>query len=237
MDIADAIPHHTGVGRWLRAPLRAVPAGRVVRILRGPARGMRWITGSGPHGVWLGLNETRKRRLLAERAAGRLFYDVGAHVGSFVLSGHRAARIVAFEPLPRNLEFLRRHVELNGLDHVTIVDSAVADRSGRAAFDAEPTGLLGRLDAAGAARVNVTTLDVFSGSPGCIKIDVEGAEAAVLRGAEALLAECRPVLFVALHGAQPGVYEILRRHGYQVRELGPGEIMAEWRPQRRRAPA
>ncbi len=60
-----------------------------------------------------------------------------------------------------------------------------------------------------------------------IKIDVEGAELEVLRGAEKLLAQCKPVLLIEVHGfALPNfnasvkdLRNFLREHGYQERLL------------------
>lgn len=51
------------VGQLLRAPLRLLPTGLTVRILQGPARGMKWIAGSGTQGCWLASYEHSKQRL------------------------------------------------------------------------------------------------------------------------------------------------------------------------------
>ena len=112
------LSNETRLGRLLRLPLRLLPAGAVVPILSGPLRGRRWVVGAGPHGYWLGTYEADKQRLLQTLLReGDCFFDVGANVGFFTLLASalvgRSGRVVAFEPLPQNLAFLRRHLLLN----------------------------------------------------------------------------------------------------------------------------
>jgi hypothetical protein len=57
----SAIDHRSLAGRLLRAPMRMIPAGAVMSIRRGPARGMKWIAGSAIHGCWLGTDELDKQ--------------------------------------------------------------------------------------------------------------------------------------------------------------------------------
>jgi len=158
--------------------------------------------------------------------AGRLspdatFVDVGANMGEFTLfAARRCARIYAFEPAAGLFERLRSNVAANDLRHVTTVRSALSDRVGELTL-AEPRDAwtdgsrqagLGSLfdypDAVGVRRqtVPVTTLDAFVASEGparldIIKIDVEGSELAVLRGAEAAVARFRPDLMIELSAA------------------------------------
>jgi hypothetical protein len=73
-------------GRLLRAPLELLPKGLTVRVLQGPARGMKWVVGSGTHGCWLGSYEYSKQRLLRRLIRpGDVVYDVGANVGFYTL--------------------------------------------------------------------------------------------------------------------------------------------------------
>lgn len=55
------------------------------------------------------------------------------------------------------------------------------------------------------------------GKPDIVKIDVEGAEVLVLRGAQRLLAECRPLIYIEVCG-EPAkeVFSILQQHGYRL---------------------
>jgi len=210
-DPLDRLPsHRTRTGRLLRLPLRLIPRGTPLPVLTGPMAGLRWIAGSGPHSIWLGMNErAMRRRFSHEVEPGAVVYDVGANVGSYTLLASRrcgpGGRVVAFEPLPANLEFLQRHIALNDAANVTIVAAAVSDRAGRSAFQGTPDRVTSRLSPGGDSEVECVTLDGLLADtalppPDCIKIDVEGAEAAVLRGAMHLIETKRPLIFLETHG-------------------------------------
>lgn len=227
------------LGRLARAPLRLVPPEATMRIVQGPARGLRWIAGAGTHGCWLGSYERDTQQcLLSILEPGMTFYDLGANVGFYsVLAASvvgSQGRVVAFEPLPRNLGFLQRHVAINGLSQVTVVPSAVAARRGTARFTVHERGEMGQLAATGGMEVAVTTLDdfVFSGAerpPDVIKVDVEGAECAVLEGARRTLREVRPRLFIAQHHPEirERCLEILRESDYRIEGFPLGCAPAE----------
>ena len=157
-------------------------------------------------------------------APGDLVLDVGANIGnhSLYLAVVAGCRVVAFEPNAELVDGLRESITANGLE-ATIEVRQVGVGS-VAAF-----GVLDDLNPAnlGAQSVAVTheggdfavvTLDDehFGGSVAALKIDVEGAELDVLRGAEALVARDRPLLFVEC-GDRAGfaaVTEHLRERGY-----------------------
>jgi FkbM family methyltransferase len=190
-------------------PLRLVPRGATVPILSGRLRGWKWITGSATHGCWLGTYERETQRVFARLVhEGDVVYDIGANAGFFTLL---AARIVgrrgavyAFEPLPRNLGYLRRHVAANHAA-VHVLPIALSSSSGVARFATAGSAAMGRLADAGDLEVRTETVDelVSSGRippPRFMKIDVEGAEHAVLTGAAATLARDRPVILLSTHG-------------------------------------
>ena len=232
------ISNETTLGKLVRAPLKLMPRGARVRVLQGTLRGKRWIVGSGTHGCWLGTYEYDKVRVF-ERCVrpGDVVYDVGAHVGNYTLLASElvgpAGRVFAFEPLPRNLRFLREHVRLNKAANVTIVDAAVAGREGKAFMSKGASSSEGRLGPAGEIEVRTVGLDelVSEGlpAPKCIKMDIEGGELDALEGASGILADAKPVVFLSTHG--PQVHEpcrsLLAAAGYELRELGsPDELLA-----------
>jgi len=193
--------------------VRSLPEATVLPILTGPLRGARWIVRSSNIGCWAGVfereNQQRLTRLLRP---GDRFVDVGANVGFFTLLGARrvgsGGGVLAFEPLEANLTLLRRHVELNGASQVSVFATALADRPGRGAFLHRGSPSQARLDPRGGTIVEIETLDIALERKGwdsvhAIKIDVEGAEARVLRGARRTIATERPpALLVATHGWQ-----------------------------------
>lgn len=195
--------------RITKMPFKLVPPNTVTRILQGRLRGTKWIIGSNRNAYWLGTYE-KSKRVLFEQTIQRdqVVYDVGANVGYYtllasVLVGPRG-KVYAFEPLPANLVYLRKHLELNHITNVEIIEAAVAETSGTASFDPGPNGSVGSLSTGGALRVRAVRLDdlLQSGQilpPHCLKIDVEGAELQVLRGARHILAH-RPNMFIATHG-------------------------------------
>lgn len=222
------------LGRLLRAPLRLVPSTARVPVLQGPLRGAWWTVGSGTHGCWLGTYEIEKQRALARMAgSGAVVFDVGAHVGFYTLLASRlvgpGGMVVAFEPSPRNLRFLEEHLEQNGCENVRVFAAAVVETPGRVRWRAGADSFGGSIAAHGEVEVEALALDdlIARGGlppPDLIKIDVEGAELAVLRGARATLQEHGPAILLATHGAEVhrSCTELLRQLGYTVRSLSGG---------------
>jgi FkbM family methyltransferase len=190
---------------------------------------------------------------------GGVLYDVGAHYGGLSLRVCRhvgpAGRVVAFEPSPVLLEMLRYHQRRNRMRQMTVVGSAVTETDGElrilhllnGGLSTRNSLTIGRpqlpfLESAErtVALVSTVRLDTYyekyEVAPDVIKIDVEGAEGMVLRGAPAILRRSRPVLVVSMHPYwlpdSESTEEILAftfRHGYHVKDsrmmkLGPYEI-------------
>jgi len=222
------------LGRVLRAPLALIPDGMTVRILQGPLRGKKWIAGSSDHGCWLGSYEHAKQARLNDRLKrGGVMWDIGANVGFYtLLASHRAGptgRVVAFEPLPENLVYLRRHLGMNGCRNVLVLDLAVSDHDGASLFKRGGSSSSGGIAEGGDVPVTVAALDHLwesgqIGSPDMIKMDIEGAEYQALQGATKVLASCAPVIFLATHGARvhKDCCDLLLRAGYKLESLLPG---------------
>jgi FkbM family methyltransferase len=151
----------------------------------------------------MGMHDRDVVRLLERAIApGATILDVGAHVGHFSLLSAKLAgptgRVWAFEPNPRLFRLLLKNVEENGFGGRILADPhAVAGLTGTAQLYVNPSeSMLSSLcsDAARdgsvavrAAEVPCTTLDDWAAEHGwprvdVVKIDVEGLEAAVLRG-------------------------------------------------------
>jgi FkbM family methyltransferase len=147
--------------------------------------------------------------------------EAGANVGAYTLLFAQwtgaSGRVFAFEPDPIAYAGLLRHIALNGMiDRVTAVAAAVSDgKSATLRFAIGDSSGISRLLQPGennAAPANNNTRDVRAVSidqfcaehrltPSVIKVDVEGAELAVLRGARSTIAAAGPglQLFVEMH--------------------------------------
>lgn len=228
---ASILGRDTLLGKLVRLPLELIPKNAVVPIFQGKFRGKRWIFGAGNPSYWLGIYEKEIRRLVETVVQpGHIFYDIGAHVGYFSLLAAGLAgsegRVVAFEPSPRNLNFLKRHLALNSIHNAVVIEAAVSHADGYARFDGGVDSYQGHLSPQGACRVRTLSLDTvirqgMAPPPQVMKIDVEGAEAQVLEGGLATLAEFRPVLIISLHGRQlrEECVNLLTSRGYSVRPI------------------
>jgi FkbM family methyltransferase len=218
----------------VRTPLRLMPAESVVRIRSGELQGWRWIAGSSTNGCWLGTYERHMQRLFREHIRpGAIVYDVGANAGFFTLLASKLAgdsgRVYAFEPLPRNLEFLGRHIRLNELANVHNEALAIAATSGEAHFRIAQHASMGGLSEEGDLRVVTASLDdlIVSGRatrPDFIKMDIEGAESDALRGAKELLAGGALTIALSTHGWQQHetCWAILTDAGFKLDLLRDG---------------
>jgi FkbM family methyltransferase len=144
---------------------------------------------------------------------GDIVYDVGAHIGTYsILALRRSAprgRVVAYEPVELTREFLTRHLAWNDAGDRAIVRPICVGAEAKEARlyfrEGEMNGDSGLVATAGSESrmVEVRTLDSEVAElrliPAVIKIDVEGWEFEVLKGAEATLLRYRPVLFLSLH--------------------------------------
>jgi FkbM family methyltransferase len=132
---------------------------------------------------------------------GDVVWDVGAHAGATTYFFSRfvgpEGRVYAFEPDDRNYEYLLRNIAMHQMTNVVPVKKALADHTGTTTFHMDGTmnaGIAEYLVYKETGRDHVVpTIDVadaceeFGSVPAFIKMDIEGAEVAVVRGAESFL--------------------------------------------------
>lgn len=224
----SSIPATSVSGKLLRFPLRAIPPSARLPILQGPSRGKRWIVGSSNHGCWLGSYEKEQRLKFEQHVSeGDVVFDIGAHAGFYTLVASALVgprgHVVAFEPLPENLEYLRRHLSINCIENVSVIDKAVSDRAGVVGFEKHENRAMGRISDAGELRIEAVSLDERIGDsslppPNCIKMDVEGAEYRALSGAREYLSSARPTVLLSTHGAEVhgNCCRLLRECGFDL---------------------
>lgn len=236
----SGLSRRTALGKWSRKLLAAIPSETPMIILQGPLRGRRWLAGSSTHGCWLGSYEFDKQRVFAATIRpGQVVFDIGAHVGFYTLLSARLVgnrgQVWAFEPAARNLHYLRRHLQLNRVQNVQVVEAAVCNTTGSVAFADGPSASEGRISPDGTTCVTALRLDDFIMEagvrpPDVLKIDVEGAELDVLQGALSLLTGHKPIIFLATHNAtlHAQCCALLAASGYQLEGVGqaPDEVLA-----------
>ena len=128
--------------------------------------------------------------------------DVGANIGYYALMlasfVGETGDVVCIEPDPDNLVELSRNIQCNRMANVAVLQAAAAADEG---FAELRTGLNSHISAeCGDLTVKTIKLDRFAKKRvGFVKVDVEGYELEVLRGARQLIAEQRPNLFVEVH--------------------------------------
>lgn len=140
-----------------------------------------------------------------EQRAG-VFVDVGAATGWFAIPvALRGHDVIAIEPNPAVWERLQQNIDINGA-RLEAFNVAASREQGKATFYRNPRVPLtsgGSIEAPtcnGPERLQVPTIPLdqvcFGRDVALIKVDVEGHEMAVLEGAAATIARCRPLLML-----------------------------------------
>ena len=187
-------------------------------------RGMTGATGN----IYCGLHEFEDMAFLLHFLRGEdVFVDIGANIGSYTLlaSGVQHARTIAFEPDPVTFAALSRNIALNALEPlVRTRECALGASAGHIEFTVGLDTLNHVANSGGGPTriVSLDTLDHALGgeSPSMIKLDVEGFEAQILRGATTTLDAPR-LRAILTEDRSPMVTEILQRAGYQQYEYDP----------------
>jgi FkbM family methyltransferase len=173
---------------------------------------------------------------------GDIVCDIGANKGSFLYWLARwsaPGRVIAFEPQPDLADGLSRLCTRFSLDNVVVEPRAVYSCSGRKTLfvpDGHQPGasLFEPAETSKAIQVQTISLDDYlpeTGNVSAIKIDVEGAELDVLRGAERTLRRCRPLIVIecdrrlATIDRVKDTFSLLLGLGYQGEFLSKGALL------------
>lgn len=220
--LGRATPSFRGKGSLARALHRRLRAHAIARdpmrdvIMRDGSRA-RWDLRDDAEALacWLGeADDGVRNALLARVTRDAVVFDVGANVGWWTvpLARHLApggGRVIAFEPVPANRARLEWAVQANAVQgSVQIVPVALGDKPGELGMwlKSEETGAgsgtAALVTGSGPThlRVPVVTLDQWAAEQGVVrcdlmKLDIEGAELMMLRGAEQFVAATRPLIF------------------------------------------
>lgn len=228
------------VTRWLAWQLweRAVGSPRVIEM----HGGVRLVCRPHDHvtslALYCGLYDSEEMRfLLAWLRRGDTFVDIGANVAPYSLLSTLVPDVsaVAFEPGSLALDRARANIRLNGAEQrVSLVPSAVSDVEGVAWLTADRWAKNALVDGSydgELEKVDATTLDRYVHEHGVegvslMKIDVEGHEPGVLRGARAVIDEHRPALIVECNDVS-ALAAFARRHGYSLVRYTPRSARLE----------
>jgi FkbM family methyltransferase len=227
-------------------------------VIRGPLKGAKFIirTLSGEAGgaaVYFNMVEPEQTSVFADTLKqGQVFFDIGANVGYYTILGARIVgsqgKVFAFEPVIRNLVYLYLHTVLNKASNVKIISAACSDTLsltslsvGRDFARGHVTNTIRLDNDADNLLFPVPTVTVdaivqqLGVSPDVIKIDVEGAEHFVLRGAQATLRKAKPIIFLSTHSKmhRSNCLKYLEELGYTCEVLRqdkniPSEFLATY---------
>lgn len=161
------------------------------------------------------------------RLGGKLFVDVGANVGFYPrLLQKNFSRMVAIEADPAIFEYLRKRCPAN----CRALNAAVADRGGVARLYRNPENLFGGATVMSDLGIEVprVSLDAILDNESLIdliKVDVEGAEWLVLKGAENIMPHVKRWV-IELHDRrrEAELQEYMRQHGYECIWLDHGHF-------------
>lgn len=167
---------------------------------------------------------------------GNVVFDVGAHIGTYTIIAAKGVgpggRVIAYEPHDYTRMHLERHLHWNNVKSQTVVcDVCCGAEDGCAELyflSGRAEGCTGVVPIEGFQKraVRVVKLDSevvrLGVAPDILKIDVEGAELDVLRGAEETLRRARPVIVLSMHPralmsrseSSDQILDWLRQHGY-----------------------
>jgi FkbM family methyltransferase len=177
--------------------------------------------------------------------AGATFVDIGAHIGYYSLKAAPlvgpTGRVIAVEPNPETIPKLYGNIRASGAQNITVEPVACSNTEATLELFAAPRANTGEtsLSRANAShdgqfvtsyKVRAQPLDDILKDVGvsrvdAMKIDVEGAEYLVLKGASKTLDRDHPVILVeiveqqlqAMGTSSRQLYDLLRSHGYTAR--------------------
>ena len=138
------------------------------------------------------------------------YLDLGAYRGDTVDEFLRYTdgylTITAVEPNPKNFKKLSEH--LKDINSAVAVNAGIGDKVGTM-FISKKAGRMPTLNDTNGIEIPVTTVDEIDCSPTYIKIDIEGMESAMLRGAQRTLRELKPKLNLAAYHRTEDFFELM----------------------------
>ena len=189
-------------------------------------------------GLWTGTYENQFVDAIAKTIkSGFTCLDIGSYHGFIggVMAINGAKQVICFDPMPKNVDEIRKLISLNPQLKIQVRQEAVGADDGIETFEIMLKESMGKLSGSkfqcyaiggSTLKVQVRSIDslwaenVFE-IPDIIKIDVEGSEAAVLKGAKRILDLGSPQIFIETHSQKLNeeCKQILKRYNYICKNL------------------
>jgi len=194
--------------------------------------------------IYFGIEIEPRHRLYGLVENGTTVIDVGTNIGETLLNFAKLngdGRNIGFEPVPHLYEKARTNIELNDLGNIELINKGLGSSEETLSFRESSENnsggtFLTRENGADGRSVDVVTLDDFVSKNevkdiSLIKIDVEGFEMEVLKGASQVLQDLKPMLFVEIddsflarqQSSANAVFDLLTLHGYRIENALSGE--------------
>jgi FkbM family methyltransferase len=225
----SSISQNSIAGVIMRFFINLIPKNTRLFILQGKLKWKKWIKGSGVNGYWLGIYELDKQKFFIEKVKkGDVVFDIGAQSGFYSLlaaelSGENG-KVFSFEPLPQNIFYLKKNIEINNCQNIKVIEAAVSENPGILKFERGNNNFTGRIGDGGDLEVKAVSIDNLINKkalpiPNVIKIDVEGAEFDVLKGAQIALKN-KPIIFLSIHRINSHIHSdcvnMLKNLSYEI---------------------
>ncbi len=221
-------------------------AQKLLTVQKGLGEGLRLeLSPRWENQLWRGEYEPAVQHAVAAYfRPGKIIYDVGGGIGFYALAAVRSgARVFTFEPDPTNFACIESNARVNGLaDRLDLLRAAAFSRTGTMLM--EPSDRrhghghahakeIWDSKSADVFEAPCTTLDDFARAhplPDLVKIDVEGCEAEVLKGADWLLREVRPAILCEVHdaGLAQEAEQLIASRGYAISWLNDRDRPRRW---------
>lgn len=176
--------------------------------------------------IYFGLDVEPKEILYNSIKDGMYVLDIGTNMGETLLNFARlnpSGKNYGFEPVPFLFEKAKKNIDLNAFRNIYLNNLAISDQKGSLFFELPPNRNFGSINMSleptpNSREVKAVTIDDFIefhqiSKVDFIKIDVEGFEYKVLRGAVKSIQKFKPLLFIEL------IDEYLKKKGSSASQL------------------
>ncbi|MDQ0967622.1 FkbM family methyltransferase [Flavobacterium sp. W4I14] len=196
-------------------------------------KGLTGITGN----IYTGLHEFYDMGFLLHFLTNEdTFFDVGANVGSYTIlaAGVRKAKCIAFEPIFSTFEILKKNIKLNQLEQLVVIKNVGVGEIRKSLYfsnNSDTTNHVVEHIDQNVSLVDIVPLDQFyeTFKPSLLKIDVEGFETEVIRGAAKILADKTLIaIIIELNGSgtrygfdEKKIHDDLLNHDFNPFEYNP----------------